>query len=56
MAVLLTATLGVAILHVLVMASFIFLGGGRFSLDAKLLSRWQPATALQNELRPSHDH
>ncbi len=69
-AVLLTATLSVAILqnvlagrdpqlaflYVLVMVSLIFLGGGRLSLDAKLLSRWQRVTTFQDELRPSYDH
>ncbi len=56
-AIVLTATLSIAILqnvlagrdpqlavlYVLVVVSMIFLGGGRFSLDAKLFSRAQPA-------------
>ncbi len=60
-AALLTATLSVAILqnilagrdpqlavlYVLVMVSLISLGGGRFSLDAKLFSRWQQTAAVQ---------
>ena len=63
-ALLLTATLGVAVLqnilagrdpqlavlYVLVMVSLAFVGGGRFSLDARLFSqRQQTATAFQNE-------
>ena len=63
-ALLLTATLSMAILqnvlagrdpqlavlYVLVMVSLAFLGGGRFSVDARLSSRrQQKATAFQNE-------
>jgi putative oxidoreductase len=63
-AALLTATLSVAILqnvlagrdpqlailYVLVMAGLIFLGGGRLSLDAKLVSRWRRTTASKTSL------
>ncbi len=69
-AILLTATLSVAILqnivagrdpqlailYVLVMASLAFLGGGKFSLDARLFSKSQHTpTAFQNKLHPSYD-
>lgn len=69
-AALLTATLSVAILqnilahrdpqlailYVLVLVSLVFLGGGRFSLDARLFSRRRQATvALPHKLHPSYD-
>ncbi|MCI0534217.1 MAG: hypothetical protein L0Z50_03210 [Verrucomicrobiales bacterium] len=43
-----------AILYVQVMASMAFLGGGKFSLDARLFSRQQMTTAL--EFNPSYDN
>ena len=39
-----------AILYVLVMAGLVFPGGGTLSLDAKLDSRWQPATVSKTSL------
>jgi putative oxidoreductase len=44
-----------AILYVLVMASLSFLGGGKFSLDAKLFSRRQQTTAAL-EFHPSYEN
>lgn len=63
-ALFLTATLGVAILqnllagrdpqlailYVLILVSMIFLGGGRYSLDARVLSRMSRATSDQTPL------
>jgi putative oxidoreductase len=68
-AALLTATLSVAILqnvladrdpqlailYVLVMASVAFLGGGKFSLDAKLFSQRQQKTSAL-EFHPSYEN
>jgi putative oxidoreductase len=69
-ALLLTGTLSVAILqnvladrdpqlaiiYVLILVSMAFLGGGKFSLDARLFSQRRPrTTAFQNRFHPSYD-
>jgi uncharacterized membrane protein YphA (DoxX/SURF4 family) len=38
-----------AILYTLIVITFVFMGGGKFSLDAKMLSKFQPQSTWENK-------